>query len=107
LVVKAINVAQASSGFADNGANSPGSPPPVAFVPQPQAPAAPRLTPEEAFRRRYGAAGFPATPAAPAAQTPAAYAPATPRGLPIVLDEKELSVTLVLVVIKPAPPAAK
>ncbi len=60
---------------------------------------------QDAFARRYGLGGRPLTPPPPPIAAPATTSPSTSRGgLPTVLDERQLKVTLALNVFKLAAP---
>jgi len=108
LVVKSLNVelAPATAPSVDNPAS-----PPVA-VAEPVRVAAPpqraEVSDAEAFKRRYGglSPGFPAPPVpAPVVPVPTGQpAPVPKGGLPTVLDQKELKITLMLNVVKLALP---
>jgi hypothetical protein len=106
IIVKAINVESAPAVAASNEA----VPPPMAYANPPPPRAVPTPRPEDSFRDRYGLGGRGGRPR-PAPQPQPMYAqpvPAVPSankgGLPLVLDEKQLKVTLMLNVVKPVPP---
>jgi hypothetical protein len=107
LVVKSINVEQAP---AVASAEQPGVPAtPVAqtaapYVPPPQVQVAAERAAAAAFADRYGPAGRRPPPPPPVAQQTYTAAPVAPPkskgGLPTVLDEKQLKITISLVVVK-------
>jgi hypothetical protein len=104
IIVKAINVESAPAVAASNEP----APPPMAYANPPPPRAAPTPRPEDNFAARYGMRGGRPRPSPqPAqvyAQPPPTAPPANKGGLPLVLDEKQLKVTLMLNVVKPAPP---
>jgi hypothetical protein len=105
IVVKTINVERTpQTGTNEVAATGSGftTAPPAVFVPPPPQANIPAESAEAAYRRRYGLAPTPAPVPAPVPQTPAAAA----RGLPIVLDETQLKVTMQVSVIKLAVPKA-
>jgi hypothetical protein len=110
LVVKAINVEPApAAAVAGELAAAPAAasvfPQPYSPAPTPRAPE-PRMSPEAAFATRYGRGPgmTPYRPPAPAQYTPpvapVARTSVKRGGLPLVLDEKLLKVTLALDVVK-------
>ena len=108
LIVKTINVEPAPSVATGEQPAAPvtpvGAPPPV-YVPPPPPAAEARPSSAAAFRDRYGLGGRgrPAPPppvAQPVYTPPPVAAPKSKGGLPTVLDEKQLKVTLALVVVK-------
>jgi len=117
MLVKTINVDLAPAVEA-----APAAPTvqPTMFVPAPPVnpPPASRESEDAAFRRRYGLApGGPPRPNAPTPQpqmvapAPSGAAPGATGpgkgGLPTVLDERQLKVTLMLILVKPLPVSTK
>ena len=110
LLVKSINVELAPA----TAATTETATPTIAAEPMRAAPVQPIRAPEaeaDAFRRRYGLGGGgreggPAPIPAPAPYVPApqgSSAPAAKGGLPTVLDERQLKVTLMLNIVKLIP----
>jgi hypothetical protein len=102
LVVKTINVEPGPA--APPTPETPATPQPVYIQPTPVFQPTPRSE-EMKFRQRYGLgpSGAPPPPPPPQyvpAPVPAGGAPATPRGLPTVLDERQLKITIMLNVVK-------
>jgi hypothetical protein len=104
LRVKAVNVEPApAAAVAPTEVAAAPFAAPIAVAPPPPPPVPAAESPDAAFRRRYGIG-----PAAPPPQQPVFTAPMPvaprPSALPIVLDEKQLKVTLLLDVVKLAAP---
>jgi len=106
LAVKSVNVERLAAATSDQAVvNSPGAAQPQ-YVPPPQ-PAIPPRSAGDDYARRYGpAAGRPPAPA-PQPQQPAYVAPrpASHSGLPTALDERQLKITLTVLVVKLLPPS--
>ena len=109
IIVKTINVESAPAVAASNEP----VPPPMASAPAYANPVPPRAAstprPEDSFRDRYGLGGRGRPRPTPQPQQmyvqPVPAVPSANKGgLPLVLDEKQLKVTLMLNVVKPAPP---
>lgn len=92
LVVKTVNVEQVGANAAADAAGGQGIIPGQSPIPVPGFPTPPQFD-------RYG------RPLPPGATPGAAPAAAAGRGLPIVLDEKQLRITITLMVVKPVVPA--
>jgi hypothetical protein len=112
LLVKTINVDLAPA--VEAPAPAPAGPIFTPPTPQVNAPPPSRESADAEFRRRYGIGG-PSRPVAPTPPPqpvvmPGAVAPAATSGkggLPTVLDERQLKITLVLIIVKPLPMPAK
>ena len=106
IIVKAINVESAPAAAPSEALAPPGASP--IYAPPPPRSAEPPRTPDGAFRDRYGLGGrdrLRPTPQPPPVYTqPPVATPANKGGLPLALDEKQLKVTLMLNVVKLAPP---
>lgn len=110
MIVKTINVELApatpeEAPGAAAGAITPAIRPPVIYTPPVR-----RLTPEEEFARRYGQPSTPTPrPVPPPSYLPAPVAAPAPGkgGLPTVLDEKQLKITMLVNIVKLAAPKAK
>ncbi|MEY2427325.1 MAG: hypothetical protein QOJ40_210 [Verrucomicrobiota bacterium] len=98
LIVKSLNVELApSSGASPEGSPATATPEPVrSTTPLPRGPQAEA----DAYKARYGTGS--GTPTSIAAGTVPAGAPAARGGLPTVLDQKELKITMMLNVVKPS-----
>ena len=109
LIVKTINVepAPAEAAGPEQAMASPVAPPLPVYQPPPQMPAEGGRAGRAAFEDRYGPRRM-APPPQPVVQptyvAPVATAPKGKGGLPTVLDEKKLKITLALVVVKLACP---
>jgi hypothetical protein len=115
LIVKTINVQPAPGGAAgDPSTAAPATvPAPVYYQTMPAPAPAPmpaeggRGSPDAAFASRYGLGSRPAPPPPPVTQPVyriVAAAPQSKGGLPTVLNEKQLKITLTIVVVKMACP---
>lgn len=98
IIVKSLNVELApSSGLSPETSTTTVAEPVRTIAPLPRGPQAEA----DAYKARYGIGPGTPTPA-PVATTPSA--PAAKGGLPTVLDQKELKITMMLNVVKPAFP---
>jgi hypothetical protein len=108
LLVKTINVDLAPAPEVVPEAQPTFMPQVVAqpVIPPPVTPYRSRAAEDAAFRRRYGLDGSRKLPPTPQPVAPVVTAPVPPvkTGLPTVLDEKQLAVTMVLNVVKLLPP---
>ena len=118
LIVKTINVQPAPAGAAGDPSTAAPATMPVtvyqtvtqpAYTPPPAPMSAEggRGSPDAAFASRYGSGSRPAPPSAPVPQTvyrTVVAAPQSKGGLPTVLNEKQLKITLTIVVVKMACP---
>lgn len=106
LIVKTINVEPAPAATPTDQAAAPGltyMPPPPIYVPPPSMPTAEAPMRPGGFEDRYGLRGRrpPPPPVAQPTYVPQPVTAARARGgLPTALDEKQLKVTIVLVVVK-------
>ncbi len=107
-VVKSVNVEAAAAPATEQTTAAPAQPGYTPPPPQPMPPAEPNRSAGDDFARRYGAGG--ARPPMPAPQPQQQYvapraATAGRGGLPTALDEKQLKITMTVMVVKLNPPA--